>query len=98
MMAAGGLAEVVRRLVERGAGRSEATIQSDVRQLLLTAPFQLDEEQIDAPLEVPVGDGRRIDIEVGLTVIEIKRDLRRASAKDEAVQQLAGYVATRTLD
>ncbi|MCA1545022.1 N-6 DNA methylase [Bradyrhizobium sp. NBAIM32] len=65
---------------------------------MLTAPFQLEEEQIDAPLEVPVGDGRRIDIEVGLTVIEIKRDLRRASAKDEAVRQLAGYVATRTVD
>ncbi|MGE0769467.1 MAG: N-6 DNA methylase, partial [Hyphomicrobiaceae bacterium] len=98
MPGAGGVSEIVKRLTQRGAGRSEATIQSDVRQFLLVAPFELEEEHIDAPLEVPLGDGRRIDVEVGLTVIEIKRDLRKASAKSEAVAQLTGYVATRTAD
>jgi hypothetical protein len=54
-MIGGGLSEIVKRLTERGTPRSEATIQSDVRQLLLVAPFELEEEHIDAPLEVPVG-------------------------------------------
>ncbi len=94
----GSLTEIVRRLVQRNLNRSEATIQSDVRQFLLSAPFQLDEEHLDAPLEVPVGDGRRIDIEIGLTVIEIKRDLRKESVKAEGITQLCGYVKTRSND
>ena len=49
------VADIVKRLMERGSGRSEATIQSDVRHLLLVAPFQLEEKHLDAPLEVPAG-------------------------------------------
>ena len=40
---------IVKRLAKRGQGRSEATIQSDIRQLLLTAPFDLEDDQVDAP-------------------------------------------------
>lgn len=89
---------IVERLADRSSERSEATIQADIRQLLLTAPFDIEEGFLDAPLEVPVGDGRRIDIEIGLSVIEVKKDLRRESQRLEAVSQLAGYVATRSND
>jgi SAM-dependent methyltransferase len=90
--------QIVARLSDRDSGRSEATIQADIRQLLLIAPFDIEEEFLDAPLEVPVGDGRRIDIEIGLSVIEVKKDLRRESVRNEAITQLAGYVATRSND
>lgn len=92
------LTKIASRLAQRSTNRSEATIQSDVRQFLLTAPFELDDDQLDAPLEVPVGDGRRIDVEIGLTVIEIKRDIRKPSIKAAAIKQLAGYVGTRSSD
>ena len=68
--------KIIERLLQRGSQRTEADIQSDVRQLILTAPFDLDEAQV-VSLEAQVGDRRRIDIEVGCTVIEVKRDLRR---------------------
>lgn len=86
--------EIVRRLVQRGTQRTEADVQSDIRQFILTAPFELDEAQV-VSLEVPVGDRRRIDIEVGATVIEVKRDLRRGRIRQEAEEQLAGYVSAR---
>jgi len=90
--------DIVARLLDRDTSRSEATIQSDVRQLLLVSPFELQEDNLDAPLEIQVGGGRRIDIEIGLTVIEIKRDLRRPSAKTDAIKQLADYVTIRCND
>ena len=98
MSATDSVREIVKRLADREVPRSEATIQADVRQLLLTAPLALEDHQIDAPLEVPVGDGRRIDVEVGLTVIEVKRDLRQTGVRAAAIEQLAGYVQTRTKD
>ncbi len=71
-------------------------MQADLHHFLLTAPFQLGEEQLDdVVLESPVGDRRRIDVEVGRCVFEVKRDLRRAGVRVDAVVQLAGYVATR---
>lgn len=86
--------EIIERLLQRGNQRTEADIQSDVRQLILTAPFELEEAQV-VNLEAQVGDRRRIDIEVGSTVIEVKRDLRRGRVKAEAAIQLAGYVEAR---
>ena len=71
-------------------------VQADVRQLLLDAPFELEDEQVNVILEAQVGDRRRIDVEVGFTVIEVKKDLRVGNIAAEAVDQLAGYVATRT--
>ena len=49
-------------------------------------------------LEAPTADGtrRRIDIERGLTVFELKNDLRVGNTRAEALAQLAGYVQTRT--
>lgn len=86
---------MVARLADRTSNRSEATIQADIRQLLLTAPFDLrDPDLQDVPLETAVGR-RRIDIETGSTVIEVKRDLRSPSVREDAIAQLADYVATR---
>lgn len=85
------LGAVVRRLATRSATRSEATIQADVRALLLAAGLGLDEVH----LETQVGDGRRIDVEVGFAIVEVKKDLRAESAVAAAVDQLAGYVKAR---
>ena len=71
-------------------------MQAEVRQLLLEAPLGLDEDQIVA-LEAPVEGRRRIDVEVGYTVIEVKKDLRLGRVRPDAEVQLAGYVQARTL-
>lgn len=90
--------EVILRLVNRDGARTEAEVQADVRQLFLTAPFQLDEGDLVVNLEAPVGDRRRIDVEAGSTVVEVKRDLRKGKVKTDALEQLGGYVATRIKD
>ncbi len=86
---------VVPRLVMRDATRTEADVQSDVRALLLNGGLDLDDEDIQVRLEAQAGDGRRIDVEAGFTVIEVKKDLRPASIVPEAIVQLGGYVSQR---
>ena len=90
--------DLLLRLANRDAVRTEAGVQADVRQLFLTAPFQLDEGDLAVNLEAQVGDRRRIDVEAGSTVVEVKRDLRKGRVKTEAIEQLGGYVATRIGD
>jgi SAM-dependent methyltransferase len=83
-------------LASRAPGRSEAIVQSDIRTLLLTAPLNLTENGVESiRLETPAGERRRIDIEAGCTVIEVKRNLQVGNVRAEAVEQLAGYVAQR---
>jgi hypothetical protein len=89
------LSGLLRRLADRERVRSEATVQADVRQLLLTGGLGLGDHDLDVRLETQLGDRRRIDVEVGLTVIEVKKDLRNAGVVRAAVDQLAGYLATR---
>jgi N-6 DNA Methylase len=89
------LRELFSRLVKRDDRRTEAEIQADVRQFILSAPFELQEDDLVVSLEAAVGDRRRIDVEVGSTVIEVKRDLRREKPKREAEEQLSGYVEFR---
>lgn len=87
---------IYRRLVSRDGLRTEADIQADVRSLLLLPQLFLDDDDLrEVRLEAQVGDGRRIDVEIGSAVIEIKRDLRRTRVLDEALLQLAGYVRHR---
>jgi len=87
---------LVDAITKRVAGRSEATLQSDIRALLLSKELGLKDSQLSdpIPLESPLGDGtrRRIDIEAGGTVIEVKRDLTSGTVEHDAVEQLAGYV------
>lgn len=90
---------LARRLATRAASRTEANVQSDLHALLLAAPLQLGEGDLnEIILEQPAGAKRRIDVEAGLCVFEVKRDLRRGNVREEAVEQLAGYVASRTHD
>ena len=72
-------------------------MQSDLRTLLLYGGLALDEPEV-VNLEVPTGDGtrRRIDIETGLTVFELKKDLRVGNVREEALEQLAGYVKSQS--
>jgi SAM-dependent methyltransferase len=91
------LADLVARLADRRATRTEANVQSDLHMLLTIAPFELDDSQVkDIVLESPAGDRRRIDVEVGQTVFEVKRDLRAGHVREDAVEQLAGYVRGQT--
>ncbi|MCT9003491.1 N-6 DNA methylase [Streptomyces rhizosphaerihabitans] len=90
------LEKLLARLIDRKPMRSEATLQADVRQLLLEGDLNLDENDLSVDLEAQVGDGRRIDIEIGFTAIETKKDLRGAKILKDAEKQLEGYVRTRT--
>jgi hypothetical protein len=88
--------ELLTQIARRDPSRSEATLQADIRQLILTAPLSLSDEDIrTADLETPVGVRRRIDIESGSCLIEVKRDLLAGRVLPEAIEQLAGYLATR---
>lgn len=89
------LSQLLRRLAARDRVRSEATVQADVRQLLLTGGLGLDDHDLDVQLETQVGDRRCIDVEIGFTVIEVKKDLSNQGVVRAAEEQLAGYVAAR---
>jgi hypothetical protein len=92
------LRALVARLADRRQGRREANVQSDLHMLLTLAPLDLGDDDLqDIVLESPAGQRRRIDVETGLTVFEVKRDLRVGNVRAEAVEQLAGYVADRTV-
>jgi hypothetical protein len=90
------LRTLVARIASRDSNRAEATLQADIRSLLLTAPLALSEGDLrEVALESPVGERRRIDIETGTTVIEVKKDLRSPRALLAALEQLKDYVAAR---
>jgi SAM-dependent methyltransferase len=88
--------QLVARLADRHSGRTEANVQSDLHMLLAAAPLDLGEDKLqDIILESPAGQRRRIDVETGFTVFEVKRDLRPGRVREDAVTQLTGYVAAR---
>ncbi|WP_439943340.1 N-6 DNA methylase [Streptomyces sp. BBFR115] len=90
------LDKLLARLADRKATRTEADLQADVRQFLLDGWLNLDEDNLSVALEAQVGDGRRIDVEIGFTAIECKRDLRSKKVLKDAEKQLEGYVRART--
>lgn len=82
------------------AVRTEADIQSDIKMLLLSAPDLIpveDSYNKSLQLEEQLGDGtrRRIDIALGATVIEVKKDLTTEIEARDYIEQLRGYVETR---
>ena len=88
--------ELLAQIARRDNTRSEATLQADIRQLVLMAPLSLSaKDVVTADLETPVGIRRRIDIEVGSCLIEVKRDLSAGTVLADAVEQLADYLAAR---
>lgn len=84
--------ETVGRLARRKPIRAEAETQADIYMLLTTAGLGLDPDDV-VKIESQVADGtrRRIDIEAGHVVIEVKKDLTVGNLADYE-QQLAGYV------
>lgn len=88
------LEAAIRRLGVRDLSRSEASIQSDIRLVLLLADLGLEDHDLAVDLEVPAAGGR-IDILVGRTVIEVKRDLTKPGVTEAALVQLGGYLTTR---
>ncbi|RKF25546.1 N-6 DNA methylase [Micromonospora globbae] len=92
------LQPLLARIADRRASRSEATLQADIRQLLLAGDFGLSDAHLDVDLEAPAGGGRRIDIEIGYTIIEVKRRLQTGRPLLEAERQLGGYVRSRSLE
>lgn len=88
------LGSLATRLADRSAPRTEAEVQSDLRAFLLYAGLNL--KGGDVRLESPAGGGRRIDVEAGRTVFEVKKDLRAGATSTEALSQLKGYVADRS--
>ena len=72
-------------------------MQSDVRMLLLVSGLNLTEgDVLDVKLETQLSDRRRIDIEMGRTVIEVKKSLMPQGALTDATTQLAGYVEAKS--
>ncbi|MEU8425080.1 N-6 DNA methylase [Micromonospora sp. NPDC048835] len=91
------LQSLLARLADRSRPRTEATLQADIRQLLLSIDLGLSADELgEVNLEAPAGQGRRIDVEIGRTVIEVKRQLGHGPALRRAEQQLAGYLQFRT--
>ena len=88
------LVELLAQIARRDPTRSEATLQADIRQLVLTAPLSLSaEDVVTADLETPVGVRRRIDIEVGSCLIEVKRELSAgAIGRDRLMHQDRGPI------
>ena len=86
------ISDLAARIASRDLPRTEATLQADIRQLLLDERLGLRDEVL---LEPQAGEGRRIDVEVGSTIIEVKKDLRSPTTLRAAVSQLRGYVRAR---
>jgi hypothetical protein len=89
------LADLCRDIAKRGPNRNEATLQADIRTLLKHGVKLPDNQVVSIEDQTNDGTRRRIDVAVGRTVIELKKDLR-APAALAALEQLAGYVKTRS--
>lgn len=89
----GALDDAAERLAKAAAGRSEADVQADVRDVLLHGGLDLGDA--DVLLESPAPGQRRLDIEAGHTVVEVKKDLDVSGLFGSALEQLAGYTIDR---
>lgn len=89
------LDKIVARLAAQ-TDRPEATTQADIYSLLTQADIGLGTDEV-ATMEAQVGDGtrRRIDVEIGQCVIEVKKNLHAVDLPT-AEAQLAGYVRQRS--
>ena len=85
--------DAVGRLARRDPQRTEADLQADIYLLLTAGGVNLPIDEV-VRLEVQTRDGtrRRLDVEIGHCVIEVKKDLSNANLRADAEQQLGGYV------
>ena len=90
------LQEIALRMADRSASRTEADLQAQIRDFLVHGDLDLQDDDLEVNLEVQAGAGRRIDVEVGFTVIECKKNLRAARVLEPAIEQLGGYLKSRT--
>src|SRR5262249_55223215 len=90
------LGALLRGMANRDASRTEANVQSDLHTFLIAPPLELEDRHLETVLEQQAGGGHRIDVEHGLCVFEVKRDLRKGNVRAQAEVQLAGYVAARS--
>ena len=99
MMASAHAQEATTRLAARSKVVTEADLQADLASLLLSGDLSLETDQV-VKREAQLGDGtrRRIDVEVGQAVFEVKKDLRTASVLSDGEVQLAGYLQQREKD
>lgn len=89
--------DAVARLASRDRSRTESDIQADIYLLLTSGLLNLGVNEV-VRLESQVGDGtrRRLDVEVGHCVIEVKKDLNPSGILKDAEEQLFGYVRAQT--
>jgi len=92
------LEDLTRQMSGRSAGRTEADLQAQVRDFLVHGDLDLEDDHLAVRLETQAGGGRRIDVEIGFTVIECKKNLRAGRTLDDAIEQLGGYLRSRTDD
>jgi hypothetical protein len=92
-----GLLDLHNSFVERRPSRTESDIQSAIAAFLLLSPFGLEANEV-VKLEDPMKDGtrRRIDISIGKLVIEVKKDLSNRKILNDGLDQLGGYLETRS--
>lgn len=95
VVAESNLDKIVGRLAAQTT-RPEATTQADIYALLTEADIGLGTDEV-VTMEAQVGDGtrRRIDVEIGQCVIEVKKNLHGADLPS-AEEQLSGYVEQRS--
>ena len=78
------------RLANRALARNDAMVEADVRQLLLIGGLGLGEHDLGIEPGTRAESRRRIEIDRGFTVIEVRRDLRTGGVAKAGEQQLAG--------
>ncbi|MFB6720557.1 N-6 DNA methylase [Kribbella sp. NPDC056345] len=90
------VAGLVRRMANRSPDRDETMVQADVRQLLLMGHLGLDEHSLGAEATTRPDDRRRIVVERGATIIEVRSDLRKRGVLQTAERELSVAVEART--
>ena len=86
---------LVIKLATRDRFRTESDIQSDIQTLLLHGGLSLTDPQVFLESQLQDGTARRIDVESGATLFEVKRSLLNPDAVKGYEKQLEGYVNTR---
>ena len=93
-MAETNLDKIVARLAVP-TSQPEATTQADIYALLTEANIGLDDETVTMKSPVEDGTKRRIDVEIGQCVIEVKKNLQAGDLPPKAEEQHGGYTKQR---
>lgn len=89
-MAETNLDKIVARLAVQ-TSQPEATTQADIYALLTEANIGLDDETVTTKSPVEDDTKRRIDVEIGQCVIEVKKNLQAGDLPPKAEEQHGGY-------